>query len=128
MGHATSGAAGGNQALAGLVFRPESVISADQGSVEQYSRLVTDIRRSAWDNLLVTKSESSINRFHARLNEICEEAQAIAGDPTKVPVEVENLLNTDDLRILEENETTTLGVDSVRSFGRRWQLSLQFHF
>jgi hypothetical protein len=45
-----------------------------------------------------------------------------------VGVEVENLLNTDDLRIMEENVSTQLGIDSERRFGRRWQLSLQFHF
>ncbi len=34
----------------------------------------------------------------------------------------------DDLIILEENVSTQLGIDSVRRFGRRWQLDLQFHF
>ena len=46
----------------------------------------------------------------------------------RVGVEVENLLNTDDLIILEENINTQLGIDSVRQFGRRWQLNLQLHF
>ena len=46
----------------------------------------------------------------------------------QVGVEVENLLNTDDLIILEENVSTRLAIDSERQFGRRWQLSLQFHF
>ncbi len=46
----------------------------------------------------------------------------------RIGVEVENLLNTDDLIILEENVNTQLGIDSVRRFGRRWQLNLQFHF
>jgi hypothetical protein len=43
-------------------------------------------------------------------------------------LEVENLLGTDNIRILEENESRTLGVDSKRRFGRRWQLGMQFHF
>jgi outer membrane receptor protein involved in Fe transport len=43
-------------------------------------------------------------------------------------VEVENLLNTDDLRVLSENQSFQIGVDSVRAFGRRWQLSVEITF
>ena len=43
-------------------------------------------------------------------------------------VEVQNLLNTDDLRIISENDSFALGVDSERRFGRRWQVSFEFLF
>ena len=45
-----------------------------------------------------------------------------------VGVEVDNLLNTDDLRIFEVDQTQFLGVELDRRFGRRWQLSAQFYF
>ena len=50
------------------------------------------IRQSAWDDLLVIKSKSSIDHFHSRVEEICQEAQRIAVNPDALPVEVENLL------------------------------------
>jgi len=75
-----------------LSCQPKELIAGKPDLAGEYARLIKEIRQSAWDNLLVIKSESSINRFHARLNEICEEARTIAGNPAEVPVEVENLL------------------------------------
>ena len=40
----------------------------------------------------MVKSGSSINRFQARIDEVCEEVLRIAPNPAAVPVEVENLL------------------------------------
>jgi aspartate oxidase len=51
-----------------------------------------EIRQSAWDNLLVIKSKNSINRFGARIDEVCEAARKIAANPAAIPVEVESLL------------------------------------
>jgi hypothetical protein len=45
-----------------------------------------------------------------------------------VGVEVENLLNSDDLRIFDVDQELFLGVDADRRFGRRWQLSAAFYF
>jgi hypothetical protein len=45
-----------------------------------------------------------------------------------VGVEVENLLNSDDLRIFDVDQELFLGVDAFRPFGRRWQLSAAFYF
>ena len=42
----------------------------DQSLFEQYGPLIAEIKRSAWENLLVVKSESSIKRFQNRINEI----------------------------------------------------------
>ena len=47
---------------------------------------------------------------------------------SSVGVEVENLLNSDDLRIFSVDQATFLGVNATRRFGRRWQLSAEFHF
>ena len=43
-------------------------------------------------------------------------------------IEVFNLLNSDDLRIFTADTTRFLGLNSVRDFGRRWQLSLSMSF
>ena len=59
---------------------------------KEYAHLIKEIRQYAWENLLVIKSASSINRFQARIDEICEEARRISPNPGAVPVEVENLL------------------------------------
>jgi aspartate oxidase len=59
---------------------------------KDYARQIKGIRQSAWDNLLGSKSKSSVNRFQDRIEEITEEAQRTAGNPAAVPVEVENLL------------------------------------
>lgn len=75
-----------------LPYQPKELIAGKPDLVKKYAHLIMEIRQSAWDNLLLIKSKSSINRFHARIDEICEEARRIAGDPTAVPVEVENLL------------------------------------
>jgi L-aspartate oxidase len=68
------------------------LIAAKSDLAKEYAHLIMEIRHSAWDNLLVIKSKSSINRFHARIDEVCEEARRIAPNPAAVPVEVENLL------------------------------------
>jgi succinate dehydrogenase/fumarate reductase flavoprotein subunit len=75
-----------------LPCQPKELIAGKPDLAGEYAHLIKEIRQSAWDDLLVIKSESCINRFHARLNEICEEARTIAGNPAEVPVEVENLL------------------------------------
>jgi len=45
-----------------------------------------------------------------------------------VGVEVQNLLNSDDLSIFFVDQERFLGVGAQRNFGRRWQLSAEFHF
>ena len=45
-----------------------------------------------------------------------------------VAVEIENVLNSDDLRIETVDQGEFLGIEGGRRFGRRWQLSAQFHF
>ena len=75
-----------------LPYQPKELIAAKPDLAKEYAHLIMEIRRSAWDNLLVIKSESSINSFQARIDEICEQAQRISPNPTAVPVEVENLL------------------------------------
>jgi len=57
-----------------------------------YAPLIMTVRQSAWDNLLVIKSASSIKCFQARLEEVHSEARNIAGNPDAIPVELENLL------------------------------------
>ena len=75
-----------------LPYQPRELIAAKPDLAKQYAPLIMEIRQSAWDNLLVIKSNSSINRFGARIDEICEEARRIAPNPGAVPVEMENLL------------------------------------
>jgi len=75
-----------------LLYQPKELIAAKPDLLKEYAHLIMEIRQSAWDNLLVIKSKSSINRFHTRINEICAEARRIAPNPTAAPVEVENLL------------------------------------
>jgi hypothetical protein len=45
-----------------------------------------------------------------------------------VGVEVQDLLNSDDLRITSVDNTRFLGLNAFRDFGRRWQLSMEFNF
>ena len=96
-----SGAIAGEQAAAcaknrasaeQLAFQPKKLTAANPDLAKQYARLIMEIRQSAWDNLLVIKNKSSIDRFGARTTEICEEALRIAPNPAAVPVEVANLL------------------------------------
>ena len=75
-----------------LPYQPKELIAAKPDLAKEYAHLIMEIRQYAWDNLLVIKSKSSINRFQARIDEICEEARRIAPNPGAVPVEVENLL------------------------------------
>ncbi|MHC4680854.1 MAG: FAD-binding protein, partial [Planctomycetota bacterium] len=75
-----------------LPYQPKELTAGKPDLAKEYAHLIMEIRQYAWGNLLVIKSKSSINRFQARIDEICEEARRIAGDPTAVPVEVENLL------------------------------------
>jgi succinate dehydrogenase/fumarate reductase flavoprotein subunit len=73
-------------------FRPVQLIAANVGPAEEYAKLITELRQSAWDNLLVIKSDRSVDRFRNRSMEIAEEVRAMADDPKDVPVEMENLL------------------------------------
>ena len=75
-----------------LPYQPKQLIAANPDLGKKYAHLIMEIRQSAWDNLLVIKSKSSINRFHARIDEVSREARRIAANPAAVPVEVENLL------------------------------------
>jgi succinate dehydrogenase/fumarate reductase flavoprotein subunit len=75
-----------------LPYQPKELIAAKPNLSKEYAHLIMEIRQSAWDNLLVIKSASSISRFNSRIDEISEEVQRIAPNPTSVPVEVENLL------------------------------------
>ena len=75
-----------------LPYQPKESIAGNPDLVKEYAHLITEIRQSAWDNLLVIKSKSSVNRFQNRIEEIAEEAQGTAGNQAAVPVEVENLL------------------------------------
>ncbi|MGD8377114.1 MAG: TonB-dependent receptor [Acidobacteriota bacterium] len=43
-------------------------------------------------------------------------------------VEVVNLLSSDDATVDTEEPTQLLGLEATRRFGRRWQLSVAFHF
>ena len=48
-----------------------------------------------------------------------------------VGVEVDNLLNSDDLRIIEVHDQSVCQagcLNATRKFGRRWQFSLGFSF
>jgi len=75
-----------------LPYQAKELMAAKPDLAKEYAHLIMEIRQSAWDNLLVIKSKSSINRFGARIDEICEEARRIAPNPGAVPVEMENLL------------------------------------
>ena len=75
-----------------LACEPKELTAARPDLAKEYSPLIMKIRQSAWENLLVIKSKSSINRFNALTDDICEEARRITGDTAAVPVEVENLL------------------------------------
>ena len=75
-----------------LPYEPKESMAGNPGLLKDYAGLIVEIRKSAWDNLLVIRSKSSVNRFHERIEEIGEEAQRTAGKPAAVPVEVENLL------------------------------------
>jgi len=75
-----------------LPYQPKESIAGNPDLAKEYAHLITEIRQSAWDDLLVIKNKNSVNRFHDRIEEITEEAQRTAGNPAAVPVEVENLL------------------------------------
>ncbi|MHC4741296.1 MAG: FAD-binding protein [Planctomycetota bacterium] len=75
-----------------LAFLPKELIAAMPESAREYSRLIKEIRQSAWENLLVVKSERSIKDFGAVVEQFRREARRIASNPAAVPVEVENLL------------------------------------
>ncbi|MDP6525709.1 MAG: FAD-binding protein [Kiritimatiellia bacterium] len=75
-----------------LPYQPKMLIAGAPGLASKYAHLVMEIRQSAWDDLLVIKSKSSINSFHDRIEEIAEEARVTANDPASLPVELENLL------------------------------------
>ncbi|MHC4070751.1 MAG: FAD-binding protein [Planctomycetota bacterium] len=75
-----------------LPYQPKQLLAANPDLVKKYAHLIMEIRQSAWDNLLVIKSKNSINRFGARIDEVCEAARKIAANPAAIPVEVESLL------------------------------------
>jgi len=75
-----------------LPYQPKKLMAGSPDLTEQYARLVMELRQSAWDNLLLIKSENSVDRFDNRIGEITEEALAIAGDPAALPVEIDSLL------------------------------------
>ena len=75
-----------------LPYQPKRLMTGSPDLTKKYARLIRELRQSAWDNLLVIKSKSSVNRFNNRIGEIAEEAGATAGDPAALPVEMENLL------------------------------------
>jgi succinate dehydrogenase/fumarate reductase flavoprotein subunit len=75
-----------------LPFQPKELIAGNPDLAKEYAHLIMEIRQSAWDNLLVIKSASSIKCFQARIDEIFEEVRRITPNPVEVPVEVENLL------------------------------------
>jgi len=75
-----------------LPCQPKRLITGSPDLTKKYARLIMELRQSAWDNLLLIKSKSSVDRFNDRIGEIAEEARATAGDPAALPVEMENLL------------------------------------
>ena len=75
-----------------LPYQPKVLMAKKPDLTEKYARLIMEIRQSAWNNLLLVKSKSSINRFRSRIDEGWEEARSIAGNPAAVPVELEHLL------------------------------------
>ncbi|MHC4425698.1 MAG: FAD-binding protein [Planctomycetota bacterium] len=75
-----------------LPYQQKELTATRPDLAKEYAHLITEIRQSAWDNLLVIKSDSSISRFNSQIDETCEEARRIAPNPAAVPVEVENLL------------------------------------
>jgi succinate dehydrogenase/fumarate reductase flavoprotein subunit len=75
-----------------LSWQPVASIAGNPEFSRDYSRFITEIRRSAWDDILVIKSEDSIKRFKSRIDEITREAHKAAGRPNTIPVEVKHLL------------------------------------
>jgi succinate dehydrogenase/fumarate reductase flavoprotein subunit len=75
-----------------LSWQPVASIAGNPEFSRDYSRFITEIRRSAWDDILVIKSEDSIKRFKSRIDEIAREAHKAAGRPNTIPVEVKHLL------------------------------------
>ncbi len=73
-------------------YQPKALMAAKADSAKEYARLIMEIRQSAWDNLLVIKSKSSINRFLSCIDDACEEVRKIAGHRDSLPVELESLL------------------------------------
>jgi hypothetical protein len=53
---------------------------------------------------------------------------SIARTSASLGLEVQDLLNSDDLRIFTVDNTRAVGLDSIRDFGRRWQVSLEIHY
>jgi fumarate reductase (CoM/CoB) subunit A len=75
-----------------IPYQPKVLMNVNPDLAKEYSNLIMEIRQSAWDNLLVIKSASSINSFQSLTAEIGQEARRIAPNPAAMPVEVENLL------------------------------------
>jgi len=75
-----------------LPYQPKRLMAGNPDLTEKYARLVMELRQSAWDNLLLIKSKSSVDRFNDRIAEITEEVLAIVGDPAALPVEMDSLL------------------------------------
>ncbi len=75
-----------------LPYQPETLIAASPSLAKEYGRLILELRQSAWDNLLVIRSEGSVNRFCDLMENIAHQARAAAADPEALPVEMKNLL------------------------------------
>ena len=75
-----------------LPYQAKQLLAVKPNLAKQYARLIMEIRQSAWKDILVVKSKSSIDNFRVRVDQICREVCSIAGGPAALPVEVENLL------------------------------------
>ncbi|MHC4201701.1 MAG: FAD-binding protein, partial [Planctomycetota bacterium] len=75
-----------------LPWRAQRLIAGSPDPAKRYAPLVMKLRQSAWDNLLVIKSEASVNRFRDVLEEVAEEARKESGGPAALPVEMDDLL------------------------------------
>jgi succinate dehydrogenase/fumarate reductase flavoprotein subunit len=75
-----------------LSYQPRESTAGNPPLAAQYAPLIAEIRQSAWDDMLVIKSKTSVGHFQNRIEEIAEQARRSAGNPASVPVEVENLL------------------------------------
>ena len=91
-GQQAAGCAKSREDVERLSYQRKELMVAKGDLAKQYAHLIEEIRQSAWDNLLVIKSDTSINSFAARIDEICQEALKTAPNPGAVPVDLENLL------------------------------------
>jgi len=71
-----------------IPFKPVRLLAHDPDQRKRYAPLLKRLRQSAWENLLVVRSKSSVKRFEEQMKEITE--QSLPHFPT--PIELENLL------------------------------------